>query len=79
MIDIIDKEQRKKANDLLNIVATYRKSEDLINIDAYIKGSNPEIDYAIKMIDSVNSFLKQDINDGVDFKASKEDLFALCN
>jgi len=77
MLDLIDEEQRKKANDLLNIVATYKKSEDLINIDAYIGGSNPEIDYAIKMIDSVNSFLKQDINEGIDFKDTKKELFAL--
>ena len=53
MVDLVDEEHRKKANDLLNIVATYRKSEDLINIDAYVEGSNQEIDYAIKMTDKV--------------------------
>jgi len=60
-------------------VATYRKSEDLINIDAYVEGSNLEIDYAIKMIDKVNRFLKQDINERIDFKETKEELLALFN
>lgn len=79
MVDLVDEEHRKKANDLLNIVATYRKSEDLINIDAYVEGSNLEIDYAIKMIDKVNRFLKQDINERIDFKETKEELLALFN
>ena len=79
MVDLVDEEHRKKANDLLNIVATYRKSEDLINIDAYVEGSNQEIDYAIKMIDKVNRFLKQDINERIDFKETKEELLALFN
>ena len=79
MVDLVDEEHRKKANDLLNIVATYRKSEDLINIDAYVEGSNKEIDYAIKMTDKVNCFLKQDINERIDFTETKEELLALFN
>jgi len=79
MVDLVDEEHRKRANDLLNIVATYRNAEDLINIDAYVEGSNPEIDYAIKMIDKVNRFLKQNINERVDFEETKEELLALFN
>ncbi len=79
MVDIVDKEHKKKANDVLNIVATYREAEDLINIGAYVEGSNPGIDYAIKMIDKVNSFLRQDINEVIGFEEAKEELFALFN
>ncbi|PKN77099.1 MAG: flagellar protein export ATPase FliI [Deltaproteobacteria bacterium HGW-Deltaproteobacteria-10] len=70
MIDIVSEEQKNKANELLNIVATYKKAEDLINIGAYIQGSNPEIDYAIKMIDNVNTFLRQNIGERVDFASA---------
>ncbi len=77
MVDIVDKEQRERAAKILNILATYKKAEDLINIGAYVKGSNPEIDYAIGMIGRVNVFLKQDIHEIVDFENSKRELFSL--
>ena len=77
MIDIVDEEHKKRANDILNTVATYEKAEDLINIGAYVEGSNPGIDYAIKMIDRINSFLKQDMDERVSFQETKEQLMAL--
>jgi flagellum-specific ATP synthase len=77
MVDIVDREHREKAGKILNILATYKKAEDLINIGAYVKGSNPEIDYALSMIGRVNAFLKQDINEIVDFESSRKELFAL--
>jgi flagellum-specific ATP synthase len=77
MIDIVDSEHKVKANQILNILATYRKAEDLINIGAYVKGSNPEVDYAIDMIGRVNTFLTQAIEEKVGFAESKRDMFAL--
>ena len=77
MVDLVDKEHRKKAGELLNILATYKKAEDLINIGAYQKGSNPEIDYAINMIGRVNAFLRQSMEERVSFDQTKSDLFAL--
>ena len=58
-------------------MATYKKAEDLINIGAYVEGSNPEIDHAIRMIDRVNRFLRQDISERVNFEESKRALFSL--
>ncbi|MEI7905661.1 MAG: flagellum-specific ATP synthase FliI, partial [Candidatus Firestonebacteria bacterium] len=77
MVDIVDSEHRKKAGDIMNILATYNKAEDLINIGAYVKGSNPEIDYAISMIARVNAFLKQDMEESVGFDKAKQDLLSL--
>jgi flagellum-specific ATP synthase len=74
MIDIVDDEHRQLAGKVVNILATYRKAEDLINIGAYVQGSNPEIDYAITMIDRVNRYLKQDINEKIDFQKSRAEL-----
>ncbi len=65
MDDIITPEHRKNANRLKGVLATYRKAEDLINIGAYVDGSNPKIDYAIKMIDKVNGFLTQGIEEKI--------------
>jgi flagellum-specific ATP synthase len=33
----------------------------MINIGAYVRGSNPQIDHALSKISQLRSFLKQDI------------------
>jgi flagellum-specific ATP synthase len=61
--DISSKEHKDAASRLKEVLATYRKAEDLINIGAYAAGSNPKIDYAIEMIDQVNAYLRQGIEE----------------
>ncbi len=77
MDDIIDSDQRHYANKLKETLATYRKAEDLINIGAYVAGSNPKIDYAIKMIDPINRYLKQDVDATTNFEESISQLAQL--
>jgi flagellum-specific ATP synthase len=77
MIDIVDAEQKTKANDLMNILATHKKAEDIINIGAYVNGSNPGIDYAIRMVDKVNAYLRQNIDEKIDFAEAKRQLLEL--
>ncbi len=69
MSQISGKEHKKMAGRLKNVLATYNEAEDLINIGAYKKGSNRNIDYAISKIDAVNQFLMQ----GTDEKFIFED------
>jgi flagellum-specific ATP synthase len=42
-----------------------------------VAGSNPEIDHAIKMVDRVNAYLRQDMNERVSFEESRKQLLAL--
>jgi flagellum-specific ATP synthase len=77
MDDIISPEHREVAMRLKSTLATFRKAEDLINIGAYVKGSNPKIDYAIEMIDRINQYLRQDIDENVSFDESLEQLTEL--
>lgn len=77
MIDIVDAEHKSKAGELANILATYKKAEDIINIGAYVNGSNPAIDRAVRMVDRVNAFLQQKIDEKIDFKQAKEQLLGL--
>jgi len=70
MDDIIDSDHRQYANKLKETLAIYRKAEDLINIGAYVAGSNPKIDYAIEMVEKINRYLRQDIDETTDFNAS---------
>jgi flagellum-specific ATP synthase len=58
-------------------MATYIEAEDLINIGAYVDGSDPRIDFAKMMINKINMFLQQDIDQKVTFEDSVSQLKAL--
>ena len=59
MTNLVTDEHKGAAGKLREVLARYSEAEDLINIGAYVKGSNPKIDYAISKIEQVNGFLKQ--------------------
>ena len=61
--DVITEEQEMASGNLLRSLAEYRKNEDLINIGAYVAGSNPEVDLAIKRHPYFQQFLVQGMND----------------
>jgi flagellum-specific ATP synthase len=63
MSDIVAEKHLKAARTIQSIAAVYEEAKDLINIGAYVAGNNPEIDNAIHHIDTINNFLKQDINE----------------
>lgn len=63
MPDIVTKDHLKRAAQFKEIMATYREAEDLINIGAYVKGSNPQIDNSLAKISGLRSFLKQDMHE----------------
>ncbi len=61
MPDIVDTDHRKRAIAFSEILSTYKEAEDLINIGAYVRGSNPQIDHALSKIGSLRTYLKQDM------------------
>ncbi|HAS90187.1 MAG TPA: flagellum-specific ATP synthase FliI [Desulfovibrio sp.] len=61
--DIVQGDIVAAGRKVLGQLATFRKVEDMVNIGAYQKGANPEIDTAIKMVPSINEFLQQLIED----------------
>jgi len=70
MDDIITLEHKKAAHRLKTVYATYKESEDMINIGAYTKGSNQKIDFAISMNEQIKDYLKQDVEENGDFDNS---------
>lgn len=74
MNELVDDDHRQAADKTRQILATYRDSEDLINIGAYKKGSNPEVDEAIKRYPEVNSFLVQEMNEAFSYKDVRNQL-----
>lgn len=77
MIEVADSEHRRLASELRSILATYRDAKDLVDIGAYSRGSNPKIDHALDMIEQVNQFLCQDIDENVCLEESVSKLGAL--
>lgn len=77
MSEIVPKEQSAAAGELRNILASYKNSEDLINIGAYVKGSNPSIDKAIKYIEPLQNFLKQGRNEHVDYETAIKEMYSI--
>lgn len=78
MSSITDREHKRAAGMLKNVMATYSEAEDLINIGAYKKGSNPNVDYAVEKINAVNDFLMQQTDEKFDFEeiiAQLEEMF----
>ncbi len=68
MSAIATKEHKGYSGQLRNVLATYQEAEDLINIGAYRKGTNKEIDYSMEHIDAVNSFLRQQTDEKFSFE-----------
>lgn len=77
MNNIVDDNHKIAAGKIRNSIASYNKNEDLISIGAYAKGSDPVVDKAINMHDTINSYLKQDMNDKTDFVVTKNELINL--
>ncbi len=63
MVDVVDQKHLDLNLIMRRTLATYREAEDLINIGAYVQGSNPEIDYAITKNPLIQEFIQQGMNE----------------
>lgn len=72
MSDVAEPQHKELAGRFKETLATYRQSEDLINIGAYKGGSNPAIDDAIRRIDAMTAFQKQAVADPATLAESVE-------
>jgi len=77
MNQITAEEHRRAAGWVRDILATYKDAEDLVNIGAYRRGSNPRIDLALEMIDPVNRFLMQGVEERCDWQSGYTRLMQL--
>lgn len=74
MNDIISAEHKELAGKLREHLAIYQDAKDLIDIGAYVSGSNPRIDEAIKLMNGINEFLRQGVEEKVSFMEMLEQL-----
>ena len=77
MAHIIDPVHAKAAEKIRQTMAAYLEAEDLLNIGAYKKGSNPIIDEAVGKYPAIINYLKQDVEEKVTKQQSIEQLHVL--
>lgn len=69
MIDVTSQGHQILAEKMRRILATYRDAEDLVNIGAYVPGSNAEIDLALRLMPPIRTFLQQRLTESSAFDA----------
>lgn len=63
MKDVVDDEHAEAATAVRRVLAVWADIEDMVNIGAYAKGTNPKFDLAVEMKPHVDAFLCQRIGE----------------
>jgi flagellum-specific ATP synthase len=58
---VMTAEQIAQAAELRRLMAAYRDAKDLIEIGAYVKGTNPVVDRSVQLRGAIDHFLRQDV------------------
>jgi len=69
----------RAAQKLREALASYRNAEDLIQLGAYVSGSNPKLDASIRSRDQIISFLRQDAQEKAPFDRTVHNLTELAS
>lgn len=70
MHDLVEPEHRKLAGMFRDYLSAYSDAEDLINIGAYVEGSNPRVDKARQYMGEMLDFLRQDVEESESFASA---------
>jgi len=63
MTNLITPQQFELVRRFKSLYARYNRSRDLINVGAYVSGSDPELDRAIEIYPRLEAFLRQDMGE----------------
>ena len=75
LLDVLATKEHKAARlAVFQMIADYKEVQDLLNVGAYVRGSNPAFDRAISMWDQIKGYLKQDIRDNTPFEETVRQL-----
>jgi len=77
LTQIVDKEQVELIGKIREVLSNYKKNELLIRIGEYKPGSDKNADFALKYIDKVNRFLKQQVDEKCSLEETQRQLKAL--
>jgi len=74
MQTLLSDEDLKQSNKFRRLWSLYQQNVDLISVGAYERGSNREVDDAIRLHDSMAGFLQQDMHIAQDYEATRDQL-----
>ena len=63
MSDVVTPEHRALARRVRDVLSAYKDAADLVEVGAYVSGTNPRVDAALRCIDELNAFLRQEPNE----------------
>jgi|GEM_PF-5072407 len=70
MKDVITPEHRASAQEIRELLASYKEVEDMVLLNTYVKGTSPLADRAIRLNNDINQFLRQQTADRSDFETT---------
>lgn len=77
MPQVVDPEHERMAREFRELWSAYRRNEDVVNIGAYARGSNPTLDRALELREGMERFLRQEPGERVGLEASRRELAGL--
>jgi flagellum-specific ATP synthase len=77
MPEVTGAEHRQAATAVRELLAAYRDHQDLISIGAYRRGSNRTVDMAVEMLEDVNRYLRQPVEQPSTLEDAREGLMQL--
>jgi flagellum-specific ATP synthase len=78
MPDIVSDVVLSDASHIKQLMAAYNEARDLINIGAYHRGTNREVDEAMDKINAINEFLQQKVDETQEMDITIHKMAELC-
>lgn len=75
MPHVIEEKHKKYAERFVEALSIYKKFEDMINLGAYKAGTNPKVDFSIRLVEKLNAYLRQDTNEMIDYADALQSLY----
>ncbi|HUX03537.1 MAG TPA: FliI/YscN family ATPase [Acidimicrobiales bacterium] len=76
---VAPEQQIRAAGVVRELLAAWRDARDLIEIDAYVAGTNPVVDRAIALKPGIDAYCRQPIDEVTELDAARDSLLALAS
>ena len=77
MPDIVDKDHWQLATQLKGLMGVFQENVDLIQIGAYVAGTNPALDLSLKLMPQIEGYLRQDQHEQTTFDSALTQLYGI--